>query len=526
MLTRLAVASSHAPAMLSLALSACVAAPELELPAGFELRALDGRGEPVALAALPRRPRFVLSTPVALPGAELVLLVGSADPALWSDLSDLPLRAAVETRVVESVTGARANVLWLTPSGTLAPDADYGLALPGSVKPRGGPALNQAGPAFLHELRTAADAAAGAVVVATSPGDGSFGVPTNLRAAVVAFDGEVSMAEDAIWLEAPDGLAVPAELADVACSGLHSSAFRCLELRPSGRLAAETQYVFKSGSDLTDGAGARLDMFSARFKTAADSDDSPPSFQGVSCARDERPMAIGCALLDEHSVRLRMQLAEPASITLRAADRQHAQLWATGDTRLTLDGLTAEAASVLYARATDMAGNSTEAREPLELARGLAPLSIMEIRANPRGPEPELEYVEILNFGREPVDLQDFTLAGANEPARGSVVSAPVKVVAGARALLVADRFDAARGGLDAPPPAGALLVRLGTSLTRGGLANAGEAIVLRDARDRRLSGAPPLSASTPGSCLHRRTADLRGDDAPLFEEGPCSPGR
>jgi hypothetical protein len=527
-----------------LALAGCVAAPEIDAApsaAGFELSAFDGRGDPVALDALPRRPRFVLSTPLTLPDAELMLITGRADAELWSDLSDLPLRAASKARAVAGASGASAGGLWFTPRATLASDANYSLVLPGSTKPRGGSALNQTGPAFLHELRTAADAAAGASVLATSPGDGSYGVPTNLRAAIVAFDGAVTMAEDAIWLETPDGLAVPAELGDAPCSGLHSSAFRCMELRPNGRLAPETQYVFRSGSALTDGAGAPLEAFSARFATAAGSDDTPPTFGAVECARDERPIATGCALVDDQSARVRVQLDEPATLGLRVADREHAQLWAAGDTRLRLDGLAGTETAALHVRATDLAGNTTEAREPLALERDLAQVSIMEIRANPRGPEPDQEYVEILNFGSVPVQLQGLALAGENERARGSLVSDSVVLLAGAHALLVADGFDPAQGApnaqnarnaqnaqnvMDAVPPVGAQLVRVGASLTRGGLANSGEAIALRDARERRLSAAPPLPASGPGLCLHRRAADLRGDDAHMFAEGPCSPGR
>jgi hypothetical protein len=83
---------------------------------------------------------------------------------------------------------------------------------------------------------------------------------------------------------------------------------------------------------------------------------------------------------------------------------------------------------------------------------------------------------------------------------------------------------------LDRAPPAATLLVPVGTSLTRSGLANAGEPLYLRDPHDRRISAAPRSVAAgqvaRAGRCLQRVSADPRTADPAAFIVAPCSPGR
>jgi hypothetical protein len=71
----------------------------------------------------------------------------------------------------------------------------------------------------------------------------------------------------------------------------------------------------------------------------------------------------------------------------------------------------------------------------------------------------------------------------------------------------------------------GTRLVRVGASLTKAGLANAGEPLFLRDADQHRLSAAPARAAAS-GRCLQRRGSDPRSGRVEDFVEAPCTPGQ
>jgi hypothetical protein len=159
--------------------------------------------------------------------------------------------------------------------------------------------------------------------------------------------------------------------------------------------------------------------------------------------------------------------------------------------------------------------------------RNLPKLSITEIRTDPLGPEPAQEFVEVMNYGTEQIVLAGFTLSDTvSEP--GHPLTTPIALYPGARALLVADTFDA-DAPLDAPVPAGALLVRVGKSLGTSGLSNAGEPLFLRDPLGRRVSAAPAAKAPRAGACLQRISTDMRSGETGAFGydgDRDCTPGR
>jgi len=154
-------------------------------------------------------------------------------------------------------------------------------------------------------------------------------------------------------------------------------------------------------------------------------------------------------------------------------------------------------------------------------------LSIAEVRADPLGPEPAQELVELLNYGTVPIALDGLSLGD-----RLDAVAPPISTTAllgpSARALLVADAFDGHEPS-ELQPPAGALLVRVGTSLASGGLRNSGEALYLRDPAGHRLSASPAHPSPRPGVCIVRSDdADMRSGAPSAFVRDPddsCTPG-
>jgi hypothetical protein len=194
-----------------------------------------------------------------------------------------------------------------------------------------------------------------------------------------------------------------------------------------------------------------------------------------------------------------------------------------GSARLVLDGLAPEHEVLLTATLVDLSGLESRRVFRVSTTPLLAPISISEVRADPLGPEPAQEYVELLNSGAMPLDLAGYALAD-REDRVGDTVPRTSIVPPGGRALMVSDAFDETHPA-ELPVPDGVPLIRLGASLGAGGLSNAGEALVLRDAAGQRVSAAPALVTGA-GRCAVRTTTDpRRGDDA-AFAVGPCTPGR
>lgn len=500
----------------------------------FELAAYDVRGLGMALDALPRRPEFVLSSTRALEPVELVLLAGELDAELRQDLAALPLRAANDLRVVPSVVSQRDSQLRLAPREALDPAAAYTLALPGSARVRGGSALDGGGPAFVAALRTLGSASAGAAWIATLPAAGSSGVPTNLEAAFVTLDGAVAGdardLEAGIWLEAPDGRAISAEIARVDCADLDATARTCVRLALSGELRPHARYALRSGGALRDVHGALIEPLHAWFDTGAASDVAPPGFEPRSCQPDEQPTGFGCLLVGDAWVEIGARADEPVRVAVRSWERQAVQLAAAGEVDLRLAGFAADTPFELELEAIDVAGNATEARVESISAPPLATLAVTEVLADPAGPDAAQEYVEIANFGAVAVELHGISLADASD--KPTVIESEVELPAGARALLVAADFDPAlpsfepeAGQASGTVAPGVRLVRVGPRLTKAGLANAGESLFLRDSELHRLSAVPARVAGS-GRCLQRRAEDPRSGRVEDFVEAACTPGR
>jgi len=248
------------------------------------------------------------------------------------------------------------------------------------------------------------------------------------------------------------------------------------------------------------------------------------------CFFDEGPVTgAGCLRADDDGVYLRVRLNAPARLFLDGDDgtRLDAAVAPRGEALLRATGLGPDRAIPARLQVVGFLGHGPTVDLTLETTEPLPAVSIDEVRADPEGPEPDQEYVELWNRGDDPVPLAGLFLADAPDDEGDPLGDdAPVLPPDG-RALVVADTFDPAHPA-DPPVPPGVPLVRIGSSLASSGLSNGGEPLFLRDFERRRLSASPRAPAPRPGRCLIRVADDPRtGAEAAfaLTDEGGCTPG-
>lgn len=142
---------------------------------------------------------------------------------------------------------------------------------------------------------------------------------------------------------------------------------------------------------------------------------------------------------------------------------------------------------------TDVVGFATRRGFSATTAAPMAHLVLTEVLADPLGPEPHQEWVEIMNDGRAIAVLEDYSLADTSgaEPLPVGVLSP------GEYALLVGEDY-AADDGVDVPPAPGTRLVRM-RRLSADGLKNGGEELRLLGPDGRVVSSVPATPAPKPG---------------------------
>jgi hypothetical protein len=482
----------------------------------------DYEGEPVDPLRAPRVPRLraSLSEPLAAEEEIAWLFRGPADGELLGDLERAPLLAAQRERVVPCALSFTDEGLELLPAAALSP-GEYAFAVAAW-------ALGSEEPLVLDIVVTA-DPESGASMTAAWPADGSSSVGTDLPSAWIAFDGLLLDAERGVWLEGPDGFAIDAETRAGSCKdlGIASQPGTCVVLAPREWLAPLALHRIVVGSETHDAHGAPIGPLAVSFRTGSGPDSLPPSPAPRACALDEAPFALGCALISDRSIALRIAASEPFAMTAEAAGDRWRTLAPSAETALAIDGLEPGAPLEINFELKDSTGNALHHTERFETHGDLATLSITEVLANPLGPEPQQERIELWNFGDLPIALEGMQLSDqAAEP--GTVLATGVVLDPGARVLLVADGFNASDGS-DVPIPPGTPLIRAGKSLGSAGLANRGEPLFLRDASSRRLSAAPGTPAPSAGTCIARVSEDPRDGSASAFaadEAARCTPGR
>lgn len=483
-------------------------------PTVIALRARGRDGHSWPLDRAPRRPLLELevSRAAVLPDEPDAFLFEDLPlDALTDDLTRMPLLVAHARHVVATEIVRGPNHVTLTPREPLEPGARYVVALAGWATDEDGATFAP----FVAPI-VVADEGGGATPRASWPPDGAAGVPPELELAVVRFDDELT---GSVRLEGPDGVA-STRTERVPCDALGWADGTCVVLRWDGLLRPGARYALAVGSDARDRTGAMLEPWRATFTTGHPGGIGF-GFVPVVCELDEQPIGPLCILADDVSVRVRGQVDRPVRAFLLGPVGSDRVVAPRGELALELFGLPSDAAVEPELRLVGLDGSTHVERLSLRTTEPLPTLTIAEVNADPRGPEPRQEWVELLNFGPVELSLEGIALSDRADRL-GDVVSAPLVLPAGARALMAADGFDPRHPADDPHVPDGVLLVRIGTSLASGGLSNSGEPLFLRDPLGRRLATVPAIPSDGPGRCLRRESAPRARSG---FSFGPCTPG-
>jgi hypothetical protein len=239
----------------------------------------------------------------------------------------------------------------------------------------------------------------------------------------------------------------------------------------------------------------------------------------LDCSNNEVPLGPACAAIEDDRIRLRAP--EAASLWALEEPERRLAVVAPGAS-LVLGGIAPSSSFRVRGTAIDLGGARTTLDEILQSAPQREHLVLNEVLADPVGPEPASEWVEVVNAGTGSLDLAGYEL---RDTARG-VALPSVDLDPGAFVLLVTAAF-AADAALDVPPLSGTRIVRL-PSLGQSGLANSGELLRLLDRDGHVVSTFPSIAAPAAGVSVARRSPDAPDDETASFgEHAPpgASPG-
>lgn len=407
------------------------------------------------------------------------------DPVNETWLEDLghpplsPTRLIQGTLTAVSLDGGGA-VVTVEPLEALEPFRWHDLLVSSAVSDlSGNPLESEMGPAESIRLQfaTGGPELARPSVQLLSPPARSADVATNLRRAVVSFSKPVyGVHSGSLWLQLHSGQRLAGEVIRASPLCQERSAGTCYELRLAERLPPLQQIELRTSDAVMDAEGRRVLQGAPRlFATSADPDLTAPEIGAL-----QVQAADGCVVV-------RVRSSEPVDVALRA-DWAAQQPASTGlaEAELSLQAPVSPGAELRIVL-QDLAGNETvSAPQVVAPFDAAARVVITEVLANPAGPEPSQEWVELQNLSDAPVNLSAWILDD-NDDGVGRNTLPASELGPGQHAVVVGPKYSE-NNPADPSPAAGTLLLRLQSTLGAGGLANAGEPIVLRDPRGQLIS--------------------------------------
>jgi hypothetical protein len=333
------------------------------------------------------------------------------------------------------------------------------------------------------------------------------------RGTVGVWCGEAPLPPGA-WPAALDPNAIGATL--VRGIALGDEGARCVRLEPAGDPAAWGPSRLGPVT-LGEPAFARLEP-----RPLSGGGAEPAALEPVACAASEVPLGPGCALVLDDRVRLTTP-ATPLLWSVVATWPGGRGEWLTeseGGDRL-LSPLPPSTTVTLVVTVIDSAGHALGTSVPVHTLAPSPHLVLSEALANPLGPEPEQEWVELYNDGLAWAELGGYRLGDVG----GETVLPGAAIPPAGYALLVNDDYDPALD-YDPQPPPGALVIRV-PKLGTAGLNNDGERLRLFDSDGALVSELPAKPKPKPGRSLYRRDSSADDDDPDAFalsEEGASTP--
>jgi hypothetical protein len=280
---------------------------------------------------------------------------------------------------------------------------------------------------------------------------------------------------------------------------------------------------FEAQGDPSAGGGAPPPSIEASDGTLLRLDPRPFTLDGaavpiapLACDPDEIALGPGCARVADDRLYGRSPDA-PLLWVIAGAGVEHAFAAAPGDP-FVVSPLPPSTAITLRIAAIDNGGAASQSIVSVVTRDPMPHLVLNEVLANPVGPEPAGEWIEIVNDGSAPAELGGHVLVdvGGETPLPSGVLPP------GGFALLANEAF-LEQNDFDPAPAPGTLILRV-PKLAKNGLSNDGEPLQLLDAQGRVVSRAPAL-ASKPGQSVARRTPDAPDGLLASFAVANPSPG-
>jgi hypothetical protein len=487
---------------LSLALFGCGSGVTLESPFSDETRPSDFAADaspivtepPAPLDAVPRVVRFHVHVDVAGRAAvepnAFRVFEGELSDGQLSHAAELELPHSLAPRLVPSLAFMRESSVVVAPTVVLREATRYTLL---EGRRRIGVVTVAAGDAQAH-------------LTLVWPPEGRS--PSGLLA---VYCGDAPM-EHVSRPTLLDPAGVPGLLRSGVAPGEPSR--RCVHFEPAIAASDEpTPLVPPPALRLHDDDG----LVSLDPRPLVPTDEVPEGAALAACADGEVPFGPGCVRVEDDRLLLRppgrsllwsVQSAPALGIdAVFTTAGQPRQLWP----------LPPDSVVWLAVTTVDAAGGVRTTPALLRTAPPRAHFVIDEVLANPVGPEPRQEWVELVNDG-----MVAGTLAGVRLVDVGGEVTLPDLVLqSGERVLVVAEDYDAS-GKYDPAPLPGTPLVRV-PRVGKDGLGNAGEPLELIAADGTPLSTFPAVKTKAGRSVFRRTPKSL--DDFATSEPGASTPG-
>lgn len=384
----------------------------------------------------------------------IVIIPGTVGQAFLSDLNNPPLSdSRADDLVAGRVTPSEAS-LTFEPASPLEPESLYTLVVSAALRDFQGYAL---GSPFVYEFVTGGSALGAPQLRLRFPENATVELPRNLDQVVVEFSEPVSGVED-------DSLAIVGAATTV--SEAASWCPTCYALNLLEPLGSDQTYQLWMGDQIRDAKGNK--PFTGEpltFTTESFFDQAAPLLGSVMIMQADRCL-VARWITDEPATSELLRVQEGPFVLIHEV------------------GLAMEQGPIAVSiAAQDWAFNRTEQKLGMMQAERPPEIRITEILANPVGPEPAQEWVELANLGDIEVDLTRWRLADSS----GSDELPMAVLEPGEIALVVGQTYDALEG-TDPPPHPQAKLIRLESAIGAGGLRNSGEPVRLLDSKGQVVS--------------------------------------
>jgi len=237
----------------------------------------------------------------------------------------------------------------------------------------------------------------------------------------------------------------------------------------------------------------------------------------VECGPGEVRFGPGCVLVEDD--RLIGRAPEALVLWGIAGEGLDVVMTTEGGQRFVLKGLLAEKAIALDVATVDVWGRGSRETFEATMLSPMAHVVLNEVLANPNGPEPHQEWVELYNDGLVEADLGQLSVCDiGGETALPSVLLPP------GRFGLVVNETYVPDDEVDVAPAEGTILVRV-PALGKGGLSNGGEVVRLVDGRGGIVSRFPAIPKPKAGWSVSRVSPDAPDGVSESFVLALPTPG-